>query len=80
MKRVYFLCLGGALGGAIVGLYQNGGCDEPLQMRLARLSQRSLHRPDLFPHTPAYDLFPCTVDIQAIVSTHVETVVLMSRK
>ena len=25
------------------------------------------------------DLFPCTVDIQAIVSSHVETVVLMSR-
>ena len=25
---VYFLCLGGALGGATVGLYQNGGCDE----------------------------------------------------
>ena len=23
----------------------------------------TLHRPDLFPHTPAYDLFPCTVDI-----------------
>ena len=55
MKRVYFLCLGGALGGAIVSLYQNGGYDEPLQMRLARSPQRSLHRPDLFPHTPAYD-------------------------
>ena len=25
---VYFLCLGGALGGATVGLYQNGGYDE----------------------------------------------------
>ena len=59
------LYLGGALGGAIVGLYQNGGYDESLQMRLARSPQRSLHRPDLFPHTPAYDLFPCTVDIQA---------------
>ena len=23
---------GGALGGAIVGLYQNGGCDEPLKV------------------------------------------------
>ena len=76
---MYFLCLGGALGGAIVGLYQNGGCDEPLQMRLARSPQRSLHRPDLFPHTPAYDLFTCTVDIQAIVSSHVETVVLLSK-
>ena len=70
----------GALGGAIVRLYQNGGYDETLQMRLALSPQRSLYRPDLFPHTPAYDLFPCTVDIQAIVSTHVETVVLMSRK
>ena len=72
---MHFLCLGGAT----VGLYQNGGCDEPLQMRLARSPQRSLHRPDLFPHTPAYDLFPCTVDIQAIVSFHVETVVLLSK-
>ena len=69
----------GAKGGAIVRLYQNGGYDEPLQMRLARSPQRSLHRPDLFPHTPAYDLFPCTADIQAIVSTHVETVVLLSK-
>ena len=34
----------------------------------------------MFPHTPAYDLFPCTVDIQAIVSFHVETVVLLSHK
>ena len=33
----------------------------------------------LFPRTPAYDLFPCTADIQAIVSTHVETVVLLSQ-
>lgn len=71
---------GGAKGGAIVRLYQNGGYDEPLQMRLARSPQRSLHRPDLFPHTPAYDLFPCTADIQAIVSTHVETVVQLVRK
>ena len=69
----------GAKGGATVGLYQNSGYDEPLQMRLARSPQRSLHRPDLFPHTPAYDLFPCTADIQVIVSTHVETVVLLSQ-
>ena len=54
--------------------------EEPLQMQLARSPQRSLHRPDLFPHTPAYDLFPCTVDIQAIVSTHVETVVCLTRQ
>ena len=33
---VYFLCLGGALGGATVGLYQNGGYDEALQVRLLR--------------------------------------------
>ena len=70
---------GGAKGGATVGLYQNGGYDEPLQMRLARSPQRSLHRPDLFPHTPAYDLFPCTVDIRATVSSHVECVLLMSK-
>ena len=41
--------------------------------------QRSLHRPDLFPHTPTYDLFPCTVDIHGTVSTHVETVCLLSK-
>ena len=52
-------------------MYQNGGCDEPLQMRLARSPQRSLHRPDLF---------PCTADIHGIVSTHVETVVLLSQQ
>ena len=34
---------------------------------------------DLFPCTPAYDLFPCTVDIQAIASWHVETVCLLSK-
>ena len=34
---------------------------------------------DLFPCTPAYDLFPCTVDIQAIASWHVETVVWLSK-
>ena len=34
----------------------------------------------MFPHTPAFDLFPCTVDIQAIVSSHVETVVQLVRK
>ena len=33
----------------------------------------------MFPHTPAQDLFPCTVDIQAIVSLHAETVVLLSK-
>ena len=79
MEGVHLLYLGGALGGAIVRLYQNGGCDEPLQMRLAWSPQRSLHRPDLFPHTPAYDLFPCTADIRVIVSTHVETVCLLSK-
>ena len=30
MKRAHLLCLGGALGGATVGLYQNGGYDESL--------------------------------------------------
>ena len=35
---------------------------------------------DMFPHTPAYDLFPCCVDIHGIVSTHVETVVLLSQQ
>ena len=40
---------------------------------------RVMHRPDMFPHTQRYDLFPCTMDIQAIVSTHVETVCLLSK-
>ena len=35
---------------------------------------------DMFPHTPAYDLFPCCVEIHGIVSTHVETVVLLSQQ
>ena len=35
---------------------------------------------NLFPHTPGYDMFPFTVDIQAIVSWHVETVCLLARK
>ena len=29
---------------------------------------RPKYKADLFPHTPGYDLFPCTADIQAIVS------------
>lgn len=37
-------------------------------------------RDDLFPCTAGGDLFPCTADIQAIVSTHVETVVQLVRK
>ena len=80
MEGVHLLYLGGALGGAIVRLYQNGGCDESLQMRLARSTKRSLHRPDLFPRTYSFDLFPYTVDIQAIVSTHVESVCLLQKR
>ena len=73
---------GGAKGGATVGLYQNGGCGchESLQMRLARSTKQSLHRPDLFPRTYSFDLFPYTVDIQAIVSTHVESVCLLQKR
>ena len=33
MEGVHLLCLGGALGGATVGLYQNGGYDESTQVR-----------------------------------------------
>ena len=39
---------------------------------------RVMHRPDMFPHTQRYDLFPCTMDIQTIVSTHIETVCLLT--
>ena len=35
---------------------------------------------DMFPCTAGVDLFPCCVDIHGIVSTHVETVVLLSHK
>ena len=41
---------------------------------------RPKYKADLFPHTPGCDMFPCTADIQAIVSWHVETVVLLSRE
>lgn len=33
----------------------------------------------MFPCTAGVDLFPCCVDIHGIVSTHVETVVLLSK-
>lgn len=51
----------------------------PPATRLVQSSQWLLHRPDLFPHTYLLDLFPCCVDIHSIVSTHVETVVLLSK-
>lgn len=35
---------------------------------------------DMFPCTVGVDLFPCWIGIHGIVSIHVETVVLMSRK
>ena len=34
---------------------------------------------DMFPCTVGVDLFPCCVDIHGIVSTHVETVCLLSQ-
>ena len=34
---------------------------------------------DIFPWTAGVDLFSCCVDIYGIVSTHVETVVLLSK-
>ena len=34
----------------------------------------------MFPHTQRVDLFPCCVDIHGIVSSHVVTVALLSRK
>lgn len=34
---------------------------------------------DIFPWTAGVDLFSCCVDIYGIVSTHVESVVLMSK-
>lgn len=34
----------------------------------------------MFPHTQGYDLFPCTMDIQAIASTHVESVCLFLKE
>ena len=35
---------------------------------------------DMFPCTAGVDLFPCCVDIHGIVSTHVETVCLLSNR
>ena len=40
---MHLLSLGGAKGGAIVGLYQNGGYDEPLQLRLAGAPLGQMH-------------------------------------
>ena len=34
----------------------------------------------MFPHTQRVDLFPCCVDIHGIVSSHVETVCLLSKR
>lgn len=34
----------------------------------------------MFPRTQGVDLFPCCVVIHGIVSTHVETVCLLSKK
>lgn len=34
---------------------------------------------DIFPCTAGVDMFPCCVDIHGIVSTHVETVALLSQ-
>lgn len=34
----------------------------------------------MFPCTAGVDLFPCCVDIHGIVSSHVETVLLLGRK
>lgn len=34
----------------------------------------------MFPCTAGVDLFPCCVDIHGIVSTHVETVCLLSNR
>ena len=48
---MHFLCLGGALGGATVGLYQNGGYDESMPMRLLSMTYGSaivhLYRSDV---------------------------------
>ncbi len=54
------------------------GFSEELQAQVQFFIERQPNV-DLFPHTCPLDLFPCTVDIQAIVSFHVECVVLMSR-
>ena len=34
----------------------------------------------MFPCTAGVDLFPCCVDVHGIVSTHVESIVLLSHK
>ena len=54
------------------------GFSEELQAQVQFFIERQPNV-DLFPHTYPLDLFPCTVDIQAIVSFHIECVVLMSR-
>ena len=55
------------------------GFSEELQAQVQFFIERQPNV-DLFLHTYPLDLFPCTVDIQAIVSFHVETVALICRK
>ena len=38
-RVMHLLYLGGALGGAIVSLYQNGGCDEPRNYEFATIQR-----------------------------------------
>ena len=45
----------------------------------SKIQKITVCRGDMFPCTAGIDLFPCCVDIHGIVSTNVETVVLMSR-
>ena len=55
------------------------GFSEELQAQVQFFIERQPNV-DLFPHTYPLDLFPCTVDIQAIVSFHVECVCLISKE
>ena len=82
--REHLLYLGGALGGCNRSIVSKwwlrwslasavATATPPKTVCYSKISFTRSVRVDLFPHTPAYDLFPCTVDIQAIVSTHVET-------
>ena len=63
MKSSLIQCLDG--GGAIVGLYQNGGCDESLKMRLAYSHPGGQHKykVDLFPLTLGTEINPSSKDL-----------------
>ena len=82
--REHLLYLGGAKGGATVGLYQNGGCDESLSLRiLFRLYSskitKKIGKLHIWEPRPLEELILEVLDMQEI-STDVAKKIKMSRE